>query len=92
MGDHTPRYRDTSPEWRMDEWVELPQRCLIVACENDEIDERGPIWVWSPTGPLMRKACVEHWEGIYRVLGEQVSWAADAMGVEFPISSSGGSS
>jgi hypothetical protein len=88
MVDDVPRYLDTAPEWRMDEWLLAPNICLFVACENPEIDERGPVWVWSPGGPLMRKACVEHWEGIYRVLGEQVSWAADAMGVEF----TGGSS
>lgn len=62
----------TKPDpWRMDEWKALPDECLISACENDEIDQRGPVWLRDGS---VRKACVEHWEGIFRVLGAQASW------------------
>ena len=57
--------------WRMDEWKALPDECLIRACEGDEIDQRGPVWLRDGS---MHKACTEHWEGIFRVLGEQASW------------------
>lgn len=63
--------------WRMAEWNALPDECLIDACDNTEIDQRGPVWLRSGG---MRKACVEHWEGIFRVLGEQAAWErTDAM-------------
>lgn len=57
--------------WRMDEWNALPDVCLIAACDNDDLDRRGPVWLRDGS---MHKACVEHWEGILRVLGQQASW------------------
>jgi hypothetical protein len=57
--------------WRLNEWQALPDECLIAACENDEIDQRGPVWLRDGS---MHKGCTEHWEGIFRVLGEQGSW------------------
>lgn len=61
----------TSDPWRLAEWNALPDVCLISACEGDEIDERGPVWLRDGS---MHKACVEHWEGIFRVLGGQATW------------------
>jgi hypothetical protein len=55
----------------MAEWKALPEECLISSCENSEIDQRGPVWLRDGS---MHKACVEHWEGIFSVLGEQATW------------------
>lgn len=57
--------------WRLDEYAALPDVCLIAACDGSDIDPRGPVQL--RTGAI-GKACVEHWEGIFRVLGEQASW------------------
>lgn len=57
--------------WRLSEWDALSEECLISTCDNDEIDQRGPVWLRDGS---MHKACTEHWEGIFRVLGEQASW------------------
>jgi hypothetical protein len=63
--------------WRMAEWKALPDRCAIAGCENqDEADRRGPVQLRDGT---IFKVCTEHWEPIFRVLGEQASWErADA--------------
>ena len=55
--------------WRLAEWHALPDVCLIAACEGTEIDQRAPVWLADGS---MHKACVGHWEAVYRVLGEQV--------------------
>jgi hypothetical protein len=55
--------------WRLAEWEALPDECFIAACDASETDLRGPVWL---RGGGMAKACTEHWEGIMRVLGEQV--------------------
>jgi hypothetical protein len=57
--------------WRMAEWEALPEVCLIAACESGEIDQRGPVWLRDGS---IHKACVEHWEGLFSVLGEQATW------------------
>lgn len=57
--------------WRMTEWQALPETCLIEACAGDEIDQRGPVFLRDGS---IHKACTEHWEGIFRVLGEQATW------------------
>lgn len=57
-----------SDKWRLAEWNALPDECFIAACEASETDQRGPVWL---RGGSMAKACTEHWEGIFRVLGEQ---------------------
>ena len=54
--------------WRLDEWNALPDVCYIYGCEASETDPRGPVWLRDES---MHKACREHWEGVYRVLGEQ---------------------
>lgn len=72
--------------WRMAEWNALPDVCLIASCDSDDIDQRGPVWLRDGG---MRKACVEHWEGIFRVLSEQATWestdgsrtASDELGI-----------
>lgn len=68
--------------WRREEWAALlasPDGCFIAGCDSDEIDQRGPVWLRDGS---MRKACTEHWEPIFRVLGEQASWEqVDAMRV-----------
>ena len=51
-------------------------RCFIRACDNTEIDERGPVWLRDGSEHL---ACTEHWKAIFRILGEQVTWEQDAM-------------
>jgi len=56
-------------EWRLAEWNALPDECLIGPCDNTEIDRRSPVWLRDGS---MRKACVEHWEAVHRVLGDQV--------------------
>jgi hypothetical protein len=67
---------DTTPDpWRMDEWHALAEECLIRGCEYDDIDQRGPVFLRDDS---MHKACVEHWEAIHRVLGQQASMP-DAM-------------
>lgn len=60
-----------SDPWRMDEWHALPDECLIAGCDGEEIDVRGPIFLRDGS---IRKACVEHWEAITLVLGEQATW------------------
>lgn len=60
-----------SDGWRLDEWHALPEVCLIAGCDGADIDHRGPVWLRDGS---MHKACREHWEGVYRVLGEQASW------------------
>lgn len=65
----------TSAEaWRLDEWTALlasPLGCFIAGCDNDEIDQRGPVFLRDGS---IHKACTEHWGPIFRVLGEQASW------------------
>jgi len=56
-------------QWRLDEWNALPDICFIYGCEASETDPRGPVWL-RPDGAMV-KACREHWEGVFRVLGEQ---------------------
>ena len=60
-----------SDPFRIQEWDALPDVCLIAGCDSDEIDQRGPVWLRDGS---MHKACVEHWEGIFRVLGVQATW------------------
>lgn len=67
--------RESQDGFRLAEWDALPDVCFIAACENDEIDERGPVWLRDGS---MHKACTEHWEPIFRVLGEQATWEAEA--------------
>lgn len=62
---------DNADPWRMEEWKTLPNQCLISTCSNDDIDVRGPVWLRNGS---MHKACTEHWEAIFRVLGEQATW------------------
>lgn len=57
--------------WRLAEWQKLPEVCLIAGCDNHDIDQRGPVQLRNGS---IHKACVEHWEGVFRVLGEQASW------------------
>lgn len=58
--------------WRLDEWHALPNdRCGINGCTATETDPRGPVVMRDGS---MHKLCVEHWEPIMRVLGEQASW------------------
>jgi hypothetical protein len=57
--------------WRLDECKALPDQCAIAACDNGDIDQRGPVWLRDGS---MLKVCIEHWEGVFRVLGEQASW------------------
>jgi hypothetical protein len=58
-------------QWRIVEWRALPDECLIAACDGADIDHRGPVWLRDGS---MRKACTEHWEAIFGVLGAQASW------------------
>lgn len=67
---------DQPDPWRMAEWNALPDVCLFWGCDSDEIDQRGPVWLRDGS---MRKACVEHWEGIMGTLGRQSTWEQDAM-------------
>jgi len=67
--------RDGKPDsWKLQHWNSLPDICLIEGCDGSEIDQRGPVWVRNGDHVLMLKACVEHWEAVYRVLGVQASW------------------
>ena len=69
-GDYPLRGAPTTADaWRLDEWNAHPDVCFISACEASETDPRGPVWL-RPDGS-MHKACREHWEGVFRVLGEQ---------------------
>lgn len=81
MGVMTTAVTETDP-FRLAEWNALIDVCFIAGCDNLDIDERGPVWVRSPQEPTkvsMHKACVEHWEPIMRVLGEQMTWEHGAM-------------
>jgi hypothetical protein len=69
---------DSDP-FRLDEWRTLPDTCAINGCENDEADQRGPVFMRDGS---MHKVCPEHWEPIFRILGEQQSWQQDAMVAE----------
>jgi hypothetical protein len=57
--------------FRLAEWNALPEVCLFQGCSSDDIDQRGPVFLRDGS---IHKACVEHWEPIFRVLGEQASW------------------
>lgn len=57
--------------WRLEEWNAIPEECFIKGCINDDIDQRGPVITKDGT---MHKACVEHWTGIFSVLGDQATW------------------
>lgn len=57
--------------WRLDEWRALPDRCAIAGCDNGDADQRGPVTLRDST---IFKVCTEHWEAIFRILGEQASW------------------
>jgi hypothetical protein len=61
----------------LEKWRALADACMFAGCDNDEIDQRGPV---SLRDGSMHKACVEHWESIMRVLGQQATWEwTDAM-------------
>lgn len=63
--------------WRLAEWNALTEECFIGGCDHADIDHRGPVFLRDGS---MHKACTEHWEPIFRVLGEQASWErTDAM-------------
>jgi hypothetical protein len=63
--------------WRMADWRAAPDGCFISGCDGGDIDQRGPIFLRDGS---VQKACVEHWEPIMRVLGEQALWEhRDAM-------------
>ena len=64
-------HEDDPDPWRMAEWNALPDACLIRGCEGGEIDQRGPVALVDGS---IHKACTEHWEGVFRVLGEQATW------------------
>lgn len=59
----------SSDPFRLGEWHALPDVCFVAACDASETDPRGPVWLRDHG---MAKACTEHWEGVFRVLGEQV--------------------
>ena len=61
----------SSDPWRLDEWEALEDRCFIAGCDSYEIDFRGPIFLIDKS---MHKACVQHWQAIMFVLGEQFTW------------------
>jgi hypothetical protein len=63
--------RANADRWGRDDFAALPHHCFIAACDSTDIDERGPVFLRDGT---IRKACTEHWEGVFRVLGEQASW------------------
>lgn len=54
--------------WRMEEWKSLPDVCFIRGCESPDADQRGPVFLRDGS---IHKACPDHWEPIFRVLGEQ---------------------
>lgn len=54
---------------RWQDGVDLAE-CFVAACDYDDIDPRGPVFVRGDTTP--HYACVEHWEAIIRILGQQV--------------------
>lgn len=60
--------------WRVEEFLALPDVCFVLPCTNDDIDVRGPVWLRDGK---IAKACVEHWEGIMGVLGQQATWERD---------------
>lgn len=66
--------------WRVSEWAALlanPEGCCIAGCDSTEIDRRGPVFI---RGGAMHKACPEHWEAIFGVIGRQQAWEqGDAM-------------
>lgn len=57
--------------FRLAEWNNLPEVCLFQGCDSDDIDQRGPVFLRDGS---IHKACVEHWEPIFRVFGEQATW------------------
>lgn len=62
--------------WRIDEWLKLPNVCAIAGCDAPSgIDQRGPLWLKDGS---MHKLCIDHWEAVFRILGEQVTWEDDA--------------
>lgn len=70
-----------SDAWQLAKWRALPDQCLIAGCESDRTDERGPVFLRNGS---MHKACPEHWEPIFRVLGEQATWQRDDAMREVP--------
>jgi hypothetical protein len=59
-----------SDPWRLDEWNALPDRCAIAACDNPDADQRGPVTLRDGS---IHKLCTEHWEAVFRILGEQAT-------------------
>lgn len=57
--------------FQLAEWNALAEECFIAGCTSTDIDQRGPVRL---RGGGMRKACVEHWEGVFRVLGAEACW------------------
>lgn len=77
VGPWEPAEQPEAGSWRLAEWAALPNECFIDGCSGSDIDQRGPVFI---KGGLIRKACVEHWEPIFRVLGEHAAWErTDAM-------------
>jgi hypothetical protein len=87
MTDHTLDAIDRALEgiapkadaWRLAEWEQLADTCLFHGCDAspDDMDQRGPVLLRDGS---IHKACSDHWEPIFRILGEQASWeSTDAM-------------
>lgn len=66
----------TDDPFRIAEWRALEDVCMFVGCENDQIDQRAPVFLRDGS---MHKACTEHWAPIMRICGEQATWERDAM-------------
>lgn len=64
-----------SDRWRLAEWRALPDHCGISGCDNQEADQRGPLFMRDGT---MHKLCPDHWVAVHRILGEQATWQSDA--------------
>jgi hypothetical protein len=57
---------ETAKEWQAGVPLAV---CFVHACDNLDIDPRGPVFLRDDMTP--RYACTPHWEGVFRVLGEQ---------------------
>lgn len=73
--------------WRLAEWHALADVCFIEGCNSESgICERAPIYL---TDGSIWKACTEHWEAIYLVLGEQTLWERTDGARHIPVAQEG---
>jgi hypothetical protein len=81
-----PVYSEAAVRWASQEagpgWEDSPDVCMFRGCGNTDMDGRGP--VVTRDGAYW-KACVSHWEAVYRVHGVLAALGVRAVDRDTPL-------